>query len=640
MTVNPVNPVNSATPATRQAIADVAAALPTHDTQDFDDARRGRVGRGTTRQITAADGRVVWDLDAYAFLDGPCPDTANPSLWRQGQLLIEDGLFEVTPGIYQVRGYDLSVMSLIEGDTGVIVVDPLISAETAAAAFALYCEHRGARPVTGMIYTHSHIDHFGGVKGIISQEYVDAGNCPVIASEGFLEAAISENVFAGAAMARRAGYMYGAAVDKGPAGQIGAGLGQTTSTGTPTLIAPTVDITHTGQELVVDGVRIEFQMTPGTEAPAEMNFYFPDHRALCTAENTSHTLHNILTMRGAQVRDAHGWAHYLTETISLWGAQLDVVFASHHWPTWGRERAVEFLSMQRDMYLYIHDQTLRLMNQGYVGAEIAEMLDMPPALAAQWHTHGYYGSVSHNVKAVYQRYMGWYDGNPANLWPHPPVQAATRYVEAMGGADAALAVARSAWDSGDYRWTIEVCKHIVFADEHNEAARALLADAFEQIGFGAECGTWRSAFMAGATELRDGIFGTPTASASPDIVGALTIAQVFDSLAVRVDGPRAWDTHLVISWVVTDDNTTWVLELRNGTLHHRVVDAPAPGSTTLTMARPTVIGLVTGIVDLNTAVASGDITIDGDPGALGQLVGLLALVDPAFPIVTPRAALG
>jgi alkyl sulfatase BDS1-like metallo-beta-lactamase superfamily hydrolase len=630
----------SVSASTRQAIATAAAGLPIHDTQDFDDARRGRVARSETRQITAADGRVVWDLDAYDFLNGPCPDTANPSLWRQGQLLIEDGLFEVTPGIYQVRGYDLSVMSLVEGDTGVIVIDPLISAETAAAAFALYCQHRGERPVTGMIYTHSHIDHFGGVKGIISQEHVDAGNCPVIAPEGFLEAAIAENVFAGAAMARRAGYMYGAAVAKRPDGQIGAGLGQTTSTGTPTLIPPTVDITHTGQELVVDGVRIEFQMTPGTEAPAEMNFYFPDHRALCTAENTSHTLHNILTLRGAQVRDAHGWAHYLTETIELWGGHLDVVFASHHWPTWGRERAVEFLAMQRDMYLYIHDQTLRLMNQGYVGAEIAEILEMPPALSAQWHTHGYYGSVSHNVKAVYQRYMGWYDGNPANLWPHPPVEAATRYVQAMGGADAAVAVARDAWDAGDYRWAIEVCKHIVFADEHNADARALMADAFEQIGFGAECGTWRSAFMAGATELRHGIFGTPTASASPDIVGALTIAQVFDSLAVRVDGPRAWDAHIVISWVVTDEDTTWVLELRNGTLHHRVADAPVAGSTTLTLPRSAVIGVMTGVVDVDAAIASGAITIDGDVAVLGQLVGLLAPVDPNFPIVTPRAPLG
>ncbi|MCB1262280.1 MAG: MBL fold metallo-hydrolase, partial [Acidimicrobiales bacterium] len=335
-----------------------------------------------------------------------------------------------------------------------------------------------------MIYTHSHLDHFGGVKGIITKEQVDAGEVVVIAPEGFLHHAIAENVFAGAAMTRRAGYMYGAVLDRGPAGQIGAGLGQTTSTGTASLIAPTVDITRTGETLTVDGVEIVFQVTPGTEAPAEMNFYFPQHRALCTAENTSHNLHNILTIRGAVVRDAHAWSKYLTETIDLWGDELDVVFASHHWPTWGRERAVEFLASQRDMYQYLHDQTLRMINQGFTGAEIAEVLAMPPALEAQWHTHGYYGSVSHNIKAIYQRYMGWYDANPANLWAHPPVEAATRYVAAMGGRDGALAVARQAWDDGDYRWCAEVGKHLVFADPDDTEARLLLADVFDQLGFG------------------------------------------------------------------------------------------------------------------------------------------------------------
>jgi alkyl sulfatase BDS1-like metallo-beta-lactamase superfamily hydrolase len=371
--------VSDATPSpatvsatTRAAIEAFARTLPMADTQDFDDAEHGFVARSEERQIRNAEGRVVWDLDAYRFLDGPPADTANPSLWRQGQLLIKDGLFEVVPGIYQLRGFDLSVMSVIEGDTGVIVIDPLISRETAAAAFALYTEHRGARPVVAMIYTHSHIDHFGGVKGIITDDDVASGRTQVIAPEGFMDYAVSENVYAGTAMARRAGYMYGAALPKGPAGQIGTGLGQTTSLGEPTLIAPTVDITTTGQELVIDGVRIVFQVTPGTEAPAEMNFFFPDHRALCSAENTSHTLHNILTIRGAEVRDARAWAAYLTEAIDLWGSELDVVFASHHWPTWGRERAVAFLSAQRDMYAYLHDQTLRLMNQGYVGSEIAE----------------------------------------------------------------------------------------------------------------------------------------------------------------------------------------------------------------------------------------------------------------------------
>ena len=473
--------------------------------------------RSTSRRIVSADGsgRVVWDLDAYVFLDAPCPETAHPSLWRQGRLLTKDGLFEVVPGIYQLRGYDISVMSVIETETnGVIVIDPLISRETAAAAFALYCSHRGNRTVVAMIYTHAHLDHFGGVKGIITQEEVDAGRVQVIAPEHFMKHAIAENIFAGTAMTRRAGYMYGAALEKGPCGQVGAGLGQTTSTGETTLIAPTIDITATGQELTIDGVKIVFQLTPGTEAPAEMNFYFPQHKALCTAENTSHTLHNILTLRGAQVRDARQWAAYLTETIDLFAGDLEVVFASHHWPTWGRERAGAFLKMQRDMYAYLHDQTLRLMNQGYVGSEIAEMLEMPPDLAREWHTHGYYGSVSHNIKAIYQRYMGWYTGNPAVLWKHPPVESARRYVDAMGGADAAVAVAQKAYDEGDYRWAVEVLNHVIFADETHEAARALQAEAFEQLGFGCENGTWRCAYLSGAHELRHGIFGTPLAADS------------------------------------------------------------------------------------------------------------------------------
>lgn len=618
-----------------QTPAMVADAFPFHDTQDFDDTERGFIAKATTRQITAADGRVVWDLDAYRFLDDPPADTAHPSLWRQGQLLTRDGLFEVVPGIYQLRGFDLSVMSVIEGETGVIVIDPLISKETAAAAWALYQEHRGPREVRAMIYTHSHIDHFGGVKGIIDEADVDAGRIAVIAPEGFMEEAVAENVFVGTAMGRRSDFMYGAALPKGPDAQIGCGLGQTTSTGEPTLIPPTVDITTTGQELTIDGVRIVFQVTPGTEAPAEMNFYFPDRRALCTAENTSHTLHNIVTLRGAQVRDARRWAAYLTETIDLWGDDLDVVFASHHWPTWGRDRAVEFLAMQRDMYAYLHDQTLRMMNLGYVGSEIAEMLEMPPALAEQWHTHGYYGSISHNVKAVYQRYLGWYDGNPAHLWAHPPVAAAERYVAAMGGADAAVAIAQRASDEGDLRWAVEVLNHVLFADEHHAAARSLQADAFEQIAFGAENGTWRNVFLVGAKELRDGEPATAANRGAPDLLGALSVEQMLSSVAIRVDGPKAWDLHLVLSFVITDLDETYVFELRNGVANHRRTNAPASGSTTLTLARRTLIGLFTGRVDFAGALTDGTIVLDGDPSALGELVSVIGKVERNFPIVTP-----
>lgn len=626
---------SSATEATRRAIAQSTASFPFDDRQDFIDAERGLIARSTARQIRAADGRVVWDLDAYAFLDGPAPDTANPSLWRQGQLLSKDGLFLVAPGIYQVRGYDLSIMTLIESDTGVIVVDPLLTRETAAAAFALYSEHRGHHRVVAMIYTHSHIDHFGGVKGIITAEDAASGRIPVVAPEGFMEHAISENVYAGTAMARRAGYMYGAAVAKGPAGQIGAGLGQTTSTGEATLIAPTVDITHTGQELVLDGVRIVFQVTPGTEAPAEMNFYLPHAHAVCMAENTTHTLHNVLTIRGALVRDARAWAQYITEAITLWGDDLDVVFASHHWPTWGRTRAVEYLALQRDMYLYLHDQTLRMINQGYIGSEIAETLELPPALAAAWHTHGYYGSFSHNVKAVYQRYLGWYEGDPARLWPHPPAESARRYVEAMGGVDAAVARAATASADGDYRWVAQLLDHVLFADPDHPRARELQADAFEQLAFGCENGTWRSAYLAGAHELRHGSFGTPVAAASSDLLGALSVSQIFDSIAVRVDGPRAWDHRVVLSWVITDENTAYVCELRNGALNHHRVPAAVPGTTTFHVTRPILIGLITQNIELSSAVESGAIRIEGDVADLGRLLSLLAPVDPDFAIVTP-----
>jgi alkyl sulfatase BDS1-like metallo-beta-lactamase superfamily hydrolase len=628
-------PAPEVSPSTRVAIDEFAATLPDGDRQDFDDATRGFIARRTERQITDTTGRVVWDLDAYGFLDGPPAETANPSLWRQGQLLIQDGLFEVVPGIYQLRGFDLSVMSVVETDTGVIVIDPLISRETAAAAWGLYCEHRGERPVHAMIYTHSHIDHFGGVKGVITDDDVASGRTQVIAPEGFMHYAVSENVVAGTAMARRAGYMYGAALPKGPAGQIGAGLGQTTSTGQPTLIPPTVDISRTGEELTIDGVRIVFQVTPGTEAPAEMNFYFPDLRALCTAENTSHTMHNILTIRGAEVRDARAWATYLTETIDLWGHDLEVVFASHHWPTWGRERGVEFLALQRDMYAYLHDQTVRLMNQGFTGAEIAEVLELPPALHEAWHTHGYYGSVSHNVKAIYQRYMGWYDANPAHLWPHPPVEAAERYVRAMGGADAAVTEAQRAVDEGDHRWAAEVLNHVLFADEHHVGARKLQADVLEQIGWGAENGTWRNAFLSGAHELRHGSFGTPTSADAPDIAAALSVEQMLGAIAVRIDGPKAWDQHLVVSWVITDEDRTFASELRNGVLTSRQVADPSPEGPVFRLARLALIGLIMGRLDLAAALADGTVVIDGDASVLGSLVGVVAPVDRDFPIVTP-----
>ncbi|TQS31850.1 hypothetical protein Golomagni_07857, partial [Golovinomyces magnicellulatus] len=397
--------------------------------------------------------------------------------------------------IYQVRGLDLSNTTIIEGDTGLIIIDPLTSKETGAAAFALYQEHRGKeKPIKAIIYTHSHVDHFGGVKGFVSEQEVKDNDIKILAPEGFLDHAVSENVFTGTAMSRRAAYMYGAALPRAATGQIGAGLGQTVSTGLVTLIAPNVIIKRTGEEKMIDGVRIIFQMAPDTEAPSEMLFYFPKFKALCAAEDATHTFHNILTLRGAVVRDPHSWAKYLTETIDLWGGEAEVVFASHHWPTWGTENIVEFLTSQRDLYAYVHDQTLRYLNQGYNGPEIAEMLTLPPALDKAWSSRGYYGSLNHNIKAIYQRYSGWFDGNPAHLWQHIPVERAKRYVNLLGGVKEVVAKGLEAFHSGDFRWAAEILNHVVFAEPDNKAAKDALADTYEQLGYGAENGTWRNFF--------------------------------------------------------------------------------------------------------------------------------------------------
>ncbi|MFG2536512.1 alkyl/aryl-sulfatase [Streptomyces sp. NPDC048511] len=623
-----------AQPSIAQQQAEIRQRFPFSDTQDFDDANRGLVGRREPNAVTAEDGTTLWDNDTYAFLEGDAPDTVNPSLWRQSQLVATQGLFEVVEGIYQVRGFDLSNVTFVEGTAGVVVIDPLLSEETAAAALALYREHRGDRQVTGVIYTHSHVDHFGGVKGVTTQEDVDAGRVPVLAPVGFIHHAVSENVYAGTAMGRRAAYMYGAALARGPQGQVGAGLGQTTSTGTITLIPPTVDITETGQEEVVDGVRMIFQMAPDSEAPSEMLIYFPDFRALCAAEDATHTLHNLLTLRGAVVRDPHAWSHYLTESIDLFGDRTDVVFASHHWPTWGQDRAVRYLGIQRDLYGYLHDQTLRLINKGWTGTEIAEHLPLPPALENAWSTHGYYGSVSHNLKAVYQRYMGWFDGNPAHLWQHTPVEAGKRYVAFMGGADAVVDKARGSFGEGDFRWAAEVLSHVVFAQPDHAAARELLADTYEQLGYGSENGTWRNFYLSGATELRQGQFGTPTVAASPDVIANLTPPMLFDAIAVQIDGPKAWGETLSIDVHLTDSGERYRLRLTNGVLTYSAAPQKGTADVTLRTDARSLPALALGSLSPERLTEAG-IQVEGDASVLGRLAAVLDAGDQDFPIVTP-----
>ena len=609
-------------------------SLPFADTQDFDDATRGLVARRQPNAVAAEDGTVLWDNDTYSFLEGDAPETVNPSLWRQSKLAAIDGLFEVVPGIYQVRGMDLSNTSFIEGDEGVVVIDTLLSAETGKAALELYRQHRGDRPIKAIVYTHSHVDHFGGVKGFVTQEEVDGGSVKIFAPEGFVEHAVSENVYAGTAMGRRAGYMYGAALARGPQGQVGGGLGQTVSVGTVTLIAPTVTVTTTGHEETVDGVRMIFQMAPDTEAPSEMLIYLPGFKALCAAEDATHNFHNLLTLRGAVVRDPHGWAQYLTETIDMFGDDVEVVFASHHWPTWDNDRVVEFLATQRDLYAYVHDQTLRMINKGLTGPEIAEEIQLPPSLENAWSAKGYYGSISHNVKAIYQRYLGWFDGNPASLWEHTPVEQSIRYVEFMGGADAVVTKARDSFDAGDYRCVAQVLNHVVFSEPGHAGAKALLADTYEQLGYGAENGTWRNWYLSGTTELRDGQFGTPTETTAPDVIAQLTPAMLFDAIAIQVDGPSAWNERLSIDVVLTDVDERYRLRLANGVLTYSAHSQKDPADAILSTTKRSLPALALGGLSAE-GLADAGIALTGDESVLARLAAVLDPGDKNFAIVTP-----
>src|SRR5712692_5785201 len=481
----------------------VVGTLSFDDVQRFADARRGLVGSVPEVEIKNAQGRVVWSLRDYAFLaEETAPATVNPSLWRQARLNMHHGLFQVTERIYQIRGFDVSNMTLIEGDRGIIVIDPLISTEVARAGLDLYTRHRGRRPVTAVIYSHSHTDHYGGVRGVIDEADVRAGRVDIWAPDRFMQEVVSEAVIAGTAMVRRAQFQFGATLPKGPRGQVDAGLGKVTSRGTVTLIPPTRIISERVEAHVIDGIEIVFQLTPEAEAPAEMHMFYPALRALNLAENATHNLHNTYPIRGAQARDANAWAKYLNEARDRFGRHADVAFAQHHWPVWGNVRVLDYLAQQRDLYKYLHDQTARLMNHGLKASEIAERLALPQSLARTWHVRGYYGTISHNAKAIYQHYLGWYDANPANLNPLPPVERGRTYVEYMGGADAAIARAREDFAKGEYRFVAEAMSHVVFADPANVEARQLGADSSEQLGYAAESATWRNAYLLGALELR------------------------------------------------------------------------------------------------------------------------------------------
>ena len=627
-----------ATRFTEAANTAVLNELSWDDTQDFDFAGRGFVASLNEPIITDTNGRSVWELNGYPFLEEEtAPLTVNPSLWRQSRLLaLYHGLFKVTDGVYQIRGFDLSVMSIVETSTGYVVIDPLISAETARAGMELVYRHVGQKAVVAVIYTHSHVDHWGGVKGVISEADVKAGKIKVIAPEHFLEYAISENIIAGNVMSRRGSYMYGNVLPKDVKGQVGAGLGQTTSNGLITLIQPTDSITETGQKMAVDGLEIEFQLTPDTEAPAEMNFLFPQYRALCMAENCTHNMHNLYTLRGAQVRDPKAWAHFIDEAIDRFAGRYDLIFASHHWPTWGADACVEFLKKQRDMYKYLHDETLRLANQGYTMLEIPEIIQLPAELFRAWYNRGYYGSINHNVKSIYQRYLGFFDGNPANLHPLPPQEAAKNYVDFMGGAESLLAKARQSFAEGNYRWVAQVVNHLVFADPDNQEARALQADALEQLGYQAESGPWRNFYLSGAKELRDGVMDLPVPKAgAPDAVTATPLDMFFDLLAVRLIGPKAEDKVITVNANFTDINEQYVLAVENGVLNYAKGRQADEADATLTTTRAALDQIALGEARLVDKLAAGEAKVEGSQEKLIEFLSLMDNFEFWFNIVTP-----
>lgn len=633
-----INP-KPASEFTIQANQNVLHTLPFNDKQDFEDARRGFIAKPDTLTIKDEQGNVVWDLEQYKTyigLDKTAPDTVNPSLWRNAQLNMEYGLFKVTDKIYQIRGFDLSNITFIQGDKGWIVFDPLISPQTAKAALSFINQTLGERPVTAVVYSHSHVDHYGGAAGLFnSPDEVKKNGVQIIAPEGFTEHAVSENVIAGNAMARRAVYMYGALLPRNAQGGVNGGLGQTTSTGVPSLLLPTRFITKSGEEVTLDGVRMVFQMTPGTEAPAEMNTWFPDSKALWMAENTTNTMHNILTLRGAQVRDALKWSSYLNETIETWGNQAQVKFQSHHWPRWGNASIVDYFKKQRDLYKYIHDQSVRLMNMGYTGEEISEKIALPPELNDFWPNRGYYGTLRHNSRAVYQRYMGWYSGNPSDLDNLPPEIVGPKYVEFMGGEQALLKKAKASFDKGEYRWVAEVLKHLVFANPNNQEGKLLLADALEQLGYQAESGPWRSVYLQGAYELRNGV---PTAggtvTASPDTIRAMSPSMLFDYLAVRINPEKAAGKKMVINMDFTDIGEKHTLSLENAVLNHTTRYAAKP-DVTLTLSKQTLDDIQLGQGTLEQKIASGEIKVQGNQQTFSDFVGLLDKFNFWFNIVTP-----
>ena len=628
-----------ATEITARINASVLAELDFSDTEDFADAMRGFVATVDEATVRNAKGNVAWSMSPYGFLqDEDAPPSVNPSLWRHARLNRVHGLFQVTDRIWQVRGFDLANITIIEGDTGLIIIDPLTFVEAAKASLELFFAHRPRRPVVAVIYSHSHTDHYGGALGVVSHEDAASGRVKVIAPAGFMEAAVSENVLAGVPMRRRAQFQFGNTLAPGVESHVDSGLGKGIGRGTTSLVPPTMTIDAPRETHVIDGVEIVFQLAPESEAPAEMHFFFPGLRALNLAENATHNMHNLCPLRGAQARDSLAWSKYLNEALDEFVPRADVVFAQHHWPVWGREKVERYVAEQRDMYRFLHDQTLRLMSHGMTPREIAETLFMPSGLSKRWHARGYYGAVGHNVKAIYQRYLGWYDGNPATLSPLPPQPAGAKYVEYMGGAEQLMARARADFERGEYRWVVEVTNQLVFAQPDHQEARALCADAMEQLGYQAESSTWRNAYLLGARELREGVrrmFTGGAGSLNANVVSVLPMEMFFDFLAIRVDGLRAQDLVGRFDWVLPDLGEAWKLTLVNGVLNHSRGSHGDRADAVIRLDRAELTRLLGRGGNLKSALDEGLIAIDGDRARFEALLAVLEEFDPNFNIVEP-----
>ncbi|WP_290905631.1 alkyl sulfatase dimerization domain-containing protein [Aquabacterium sp.] len=621
-------------PAVRNAQAEAARQVQQADAGDFDDARRGLIA-APHGQVRNEASQVIWDFDAFAFQqDELAPDSVNPSLWRQARLNNQAGLFKVREGIWQLRGFDLSNITLIQGKTGWIVVDTGTSRETSAAAMAFARQHLGAQAVSAVVYTHSHVDHFGGVLGVISADEARARQVPIVAPAGFMEEATSENVLMGTAMARRAMYMYGSRLPASATGLVDNGLGKAVPFGRVGILPPTLLVQQPREEHVIDGVRFVFHNVPGSEAPSEFTFALPELQAFCGAELMGHTLHNLYTLRGAKVRDALRWSGYLNEAITqVQGSE--VVFTQHHWPVWGAERIHGFIEHQRDAYQFIHDQTVRGMNAGLTAPEIAETLKLPTALQQDFAVHGYYGTVKHNVKAVYQFYLGWYDANPANLDALPPVAAAKGYVALAGGPEALRASAQKAFDAGDFRWAAELLKHAVYADPGDKPARELLARSFEQMGFLAESAPWRNVYLSGALELREGPpTQAPSRVAFAELLQHTPIERFLEAMAASLNAEKVGDARLTINLVFSDLKESHVLRVANGVLRHDTAPPAADADATLTVTHPFFVRMVTGQVGGLGLLTSSDTKIDGSRLALGRFFGWLDKPAGTFPIVS------